>query len=215
MTIDANLRNRAWLLGLVVLSNRAGLRPASKKHLHSLVFLANSLAAIYQDEGVESRVIKHRHGPFYPDAQWDLDRMIGQGLLAISNVKFTDEDGRWWMEAEYEVTARGEEIYEACRTLPLLERSYRFLLELANAFASLTRDAQNTAPLEDAIYSMPGQPNWSAIVFEKSEDNFSALTANAFDDIVGPGIRLSPKERLQLYFGYLQRVAELPQEAAR
>lgn len=214
MPFDVKLRNRGWLLGLIVLANRAGLRPAPKKHVHSLVFLANSLAAIYQDEGVESRVIKHTHGPFYPDAQWDLDRMVGQGLLTISDVKFTDDDGRWWMDANYEVTPRGEQVYEACRELPLLERSYRFLLELSNAFASLTRDAQNTAPLEDAIYSTPGQPNWAALVFEVSDDNFSALTATAFDDLVGPEIRLSPKERLQLYFGYLQRAAAEGKEAA-
>lgn len=212
---EANLRNRAWLLGLISLANRAGLRPVSKQDAHALVFLANSLSAIYEDQGVESRVIKHTHGPFYPDAQWDLDRMVGQGLLKISDVRFTDEDGRWWMEANYETSPAGEEVYLACRVEPMLDRSYRFLLELVNAFASLARDARNTAPLVDAIYSAPGHPNWAAIVFESGQDNFAARTALAFDELVGPDIRLAPKERLQLYFGYLQHMADKKREAAQ
>lgn len=208
MPIEANLRNRAWLLGLVALANQAGLRPISKKRAHSLVFLANSLAPIYSDEGVETRVVKHTHGPFYPDAQWDMDRMVGQGLLLISNVTFSDDEGRWWMDADYEASELGQRVYEQCRREPVLARSYRFLLELVNAFASLARDAQNTAPLFDAIYAAPGNNDWSPIVFEDAADNFSVLTATSFDDLVGPDIRLTPKERLQLYFEYLGLMAE-------
>lgn len=210
MANEVNLRNRAWLLGLVVLANQAGLRPISKKQTHSLVFLANSLATVYADEGVETRVIKHVHGPFYPDAQWDLDRMVGQGLLTISDISFSDDDGKWWLDANYEASDMGERIYAQCRQEPLLGRSYRFLVELVNAFASLARDAQDTAPLFDAIYAAPGHPDWAPIVFETAESNFSAQTVASFDDLVGPDIRLSPKERLQLYFGYLGLMAERP-----
>jgi hypothetical protein len=206
--VEANLRNRAWVLGLVVLANQAGLRPISKKQLHSLVFLANGLATIYSDEGVENRVVKHVHGPFYPDAQWDLDRMVGQGLLQISDIRFSDDDGHWWMDANFKASALGRKVYAQCRAEPMLARSYRFLVELVNAFASLTRDAQNTAPLFDAIYAAPGHPEWSPIVFEDAQDNFSAQTAASFDGMVGPDIRLAPKERLQLYFGYLGLMAE-------
>lgn len=208
MSINVNLRNRAWLLGLISLANQAGLRPLPKKQVHSLVFLANSLATIYDDEGVAFRVVKHAHGPFYPDAQWDLDRMVGQGLLIISDVDFSEDNGRWWMDANYEVTPRGETVFASCRELPLLQRSYVFLVELTNAFASLTLNAQDQAPFKDAIYSTPGRPNWAPLVFEEPQQNLTALTATAFDELVGPSIRLSPKERLQLYFGYLQRVAE-------
>ena len=208
MAVEVNLRNRAWLLGLAVLANQAGLRPVSKKQLHSLVFLANSLATIYSDEGVDRRVIKHAHGPFYPDAQWDLDRMVGQGLLRISDVHFSDDEGRWWMDANYEASPLGQQVYERCRREPMLGRSYRFLVELVNAFASLARDAQDRAPLFDAIYSAPGHPDWSPIVFESAQDNHSARTATSFDYLVGPDIRLGPKERLQLYFGYLGHMTE-------
>lgn len=212
---EANLRNRAWLLGLISLANRVGLRPLAKRDVHALVFLANSLSAIYEDQGVESRVIKHTHGPFYPDAQWDLDRMVGQGLLKISDVSFTDDDGHWWMDANYETSPAGESVHRGCLIEPMLGRSYRFLLELVNAFASLARDARDTAPLVDAIYSAPGHPNWAAIVFEDGQNNFSARTAMAFDELVGPDIRLAPKERLQLYFGYLEHVATKKKEVAQ
>lgn len=207
MTPSPNLRNRAWLLGLLTLANRAGLRPVPKSQLHSLVFLANSLAPIYEDTGVDSRVIRYEHGPFYPDAQWDLDRMAAQGLLRIEDIRYERIDTKWWLNAAYSVTDRGEEMYARCGELPLIQRSYRFLLELVNAFASLSRDSLDTAPLQDAIYRKPGQPNWAPLVFDDPQDNYAVLTAQTFDELVGPEIRLAPKERLDLYFDYLGRLA--------
>lgn len=201
---EASLRSRAWVLGLVVMANWSGLRPLSKSHAHALVFLANSLAPIYEDTGLEARVIKHEHGPFYPDAQWDLDRLVGQGLLQVSGVTLSDTGGRWWMDGSYEASANGKAAFNECRNLPLLRRSYRFLLELTNAFASLQQDARNRAALVDAIYATPNRANRTALVFEDAEENFSSRTAVAFDELVGPDIALTPKERLQLYFGYLE-----------
>lgn len=203
-TAEASLRSRAWVLGLVVMANWSGLRPLSKSHAHALVFLANSLAPIYEDTGLEARVIKHEHGPFYPDAQWDLDRLVGQGLLNVSGVTLSDTGGRWWMDGAYEASANGRAAFTECRNLPLLRRSYRFLLELTNAFASLQQDARNRAALVDVIYATPNRANRTALVFEEVDQNFSSLTAVAFDDLAGPDIVLSPKERLQLYFGYLE-----------
>lgn len=202
--VEASLRNRAWMLGLVVMANWSGLQPLSKAHAHALVFLANSLAPIYEDTGLEARVIKHEHGPFYPDAQWDLDRLVGQGLLNISGVTLSETGGRWWMEGSYEASASGKAVFNACRNLPLLSRSFRFLLELTNAFASLHQDARSRAALVDVIYATPNRANRTALVFEEAEQNYSSLTAVAFDDLAGPDVVLTPKERLQLYFGYLE-----------
>ncbi len=190
------------------------MRPLSKRHAHSLVFLANSLAAIYDDQGVETRVIKHSHGPFYPDAQWDLDRMVGQGLLKIDDIEFKDNDGRWWMDANYRPTPLGEQVYLQCRQDPMLGRSYRFLVELTSAFASLATNAQDTAPIFDAIYGAPGKADWTPLVFEQAQDNFTALTASAFDGLMGPAFQLSSKERLQLYFTYLGHMASKNPEAS-
>jgi hypothetical protein len=203
--VDVNLRNRAWLLGLVRVANWAGLRPVSSQHVHALVFLANSLAPIYQDEGVEARVVKQAQGPFYPDAQWDLDRMVGQELLTVSNERLLHTKDGWMLKACYEVTGRGIELVAQCRQSPILDRSYNFLLELAAAFASLSLDERNTAPLEDAIYSIPGRPNGTALVFENADDNYSVLTASAFDELVGAELTLTPKDRVHLYLRYLAR----------
>lgn len=209
---EASLRGRAWVLGLVVMANWSGLRPLSKAHAHALVFLANSLAPIYEDTGLEARVIKHEHGPFYPDAQWDLDRLVGQGLLNVSGVTLSNNGGRWWMDGAYEASANGRAAFTECRNLPLLRRSYSFLLELTNAFASLQRDARNRAALVDVIYATPNRANRTALVFEEAEQNYSSLTAVAFDELAGPDVVLTPKERLQLYFGYLEEHAKLSGE---
>ncbi|HDR9798353.1 TPA: hypothetical protein QDC59_001924 [Burkholderia cenocepacia] len=205
---NVDLHNRAWILGLVVIAYWAGLRPLSKQNAHALVFLANSLAPIYDDAGIETRVIKHKHGPFYPDAQWDLDRMVGQGLLSIHDVHLSKTEENWWLDAAYIPTAAGRNVFSRCRELPLLKRSTGFLVELVNAFASLSAKGRDQAALKDAIYAIPGRPNLSPLVFENIEDNYSTMTANAFEKLAGSEISLSPKERLQLYFGYLAHRVE-------
>jgi len=206
--IDVNLRNRAWLLGLVRCANWAGLRPVSNRHVHALVFLANSLAPIYQDEGVETRVVKQARGPFYPDAQWDLDRMVGQQLLTISGDRLNRTNDGWEIDASYQVTKLGINLVTQCRQAPIIDKSYNFLVELAAAFASLTRDERDSAPLEDAIYSIPNRPMGTALVFENSEDNYSVLTASAFDALVGRDLVLTPRDRVHLYLRYLARSAQ-------
>lgn len=212
---EPKLRDRAWLLGLIVLSDWAGMRTLTKAQVHALVFLANCLAPIYDDTGVETRVVKLRMGPFYPDAQWDLDRMVGQGLLHIEQVRLYRSNGRWWMDAHYSPSKRGREVFEQCRDLPLLNRSFKFLLELTSAFASLNRDTRDAAPLKDAIYATPGRRYRSALVFEDATTNYSTRTAHAFDDLVGPDLPLGPKERLNLYFGYLAEASKVAVEAGK
>lgn len=210
----ANLRNRAWLLGLLVLAQRAGLRSIEKPQVHGLVFLANGLAPIYDDIGVDDRVIRHEYGPFYPDVQWDLDRLVGQGLLCVDAVGYRHLSRHWWQDARYTVTTPGLVLYEALDVIHDLHRSFRFLLELVHAFVSLQREVMDAAFLQDAIYRTPGKPHWAALVFERIEDNFAAQTAVAFDALAGEQITLSPKERLHLYLRYLGRLAARVQDKA-
>jgi hypothetical protein len=207
MTSHYFLRNRAWLLGILSLANRAGMQPISKKRLHSLIFLANCLAPIYDERGIDTRVIRHTQGPFYPDAQWDLDRLVGDGLATVENVAYVPSADHWWMQAEYRVTRRGEALYTSCSELPDIRRSYEFLVELINAFASIERGSMDAAALEDVIYRTPGQVNWAALVFDDVSENGSLQTTEAFSELVGDSFQLSAKERLNLYLGYLGRRA--------
>lgn len=203
---EATLRRRAWLLNLVVLAGRSGLMPLSKRNLHSLVFLANGLAPLYREAALDERVVRHEVGPFYPDVQWDLDRLVGQGLLKMAQVRYVRTEDAWWLEADYLLTQAGMTLSSRLEQLPQLQRSNRFLVELTSAFASVNRDDLDQAAQHDAIYSAPGRAQWASLVFESPDDNYAARTANAFEDVMGD-IRLSPKERVRLYFGYLGRVA--------
>lgn len=203
MTSHCNLRNRAWVLGILSLSNRAGMQPISKQRLHALIFLANCLAPIYDERGIDTRVIRHTQGPFYPDAQWDVDRLVGDGLATVENVVYVPSVDHWWMQADYRITPRGEALYVSCSELPDIRRSYEFLVELINAFASMERDSMDSAALEDVIYRTPGQVNWAALVFDDVSENGSVQTAEAFSELMGESFLLSAKERLNLYLGYL------------
>jgi hypothetical protein len=192
---------------LCELAQRAGIDPVPKDHLHALVFLANCLSPLFDERGIETRVVKHQFGPFYPDAQWDVDRMVAQGLVAASNVHYVREDIVWWMRADYRVTPRGSAIYARSQELPLFQRTSHFMIELVGAFASIRAEYISPAIEHDAIYSTPAAPLWAPLVFDKAQQNFSAMTADSFQTLLPAGTTLSARERVELYIEYLKASA--------
>lgn len=204
MKQNTALQRRAWLLSLVSFANRAGIDPLPKNQLHSLIFLANCLAPIYGAEAQDTRVIKHDFGPFYPDAQWDIDRMVAQGLITISGIKYRRIVSSWWMDADYKITSTGTQVQRTSATTPVLAKASGFIRELVGTFASMSADAADHAFQYDAIYETPGVPKWAALVFESVDENLSAITAEAFDQFLPNGQTFSPRERIELYLQYLK-----------
>lgn len=198
------LQRRAWLLSLLSFANRAGIDPLPKNQLHSLIFLANCLAPIYSEGAHDARVIKHDFGPFYPDAQWDIDRMVSQGLIRISGIKYRRVVSSWWMDADYKITLTGTKVQQLSSATPILAKASGFIRELTGTFASMNKEAANYAFQYDAIYETPGVPKWAALVFESADENLSTVTAEAFDQFLPNGETFAPRERVELYLNYLK-----------
>ena len=72
--------------------DRSGLLPISKTRFHRLLFLSNCLAELFDAQPPAKRVLKNEHGPYYPDAQWAVDRLIAMGMLLIKRVELTTSD---------------------------------------------------------------------------------------------------------------------------
>src|SRR5438046_2937109 len=92
---------RVWLTFLVHAANRAGLTPLPNQRMHRIVFLSNCLAPLFQAAPNTARIVKYKHGPFYPLIQWELDRLATMGVLTVADIKYTHDERGWWVNAVY------------------------------------------------------------------------------------------------------------------
>lgn len=202
------LERRVWLLLLLDGAERAGITPLASVRLHRIAFLANCLSPVYDLAVADGKIMKYTRGPFYPVLQWDIDRMVAQGLVEAPSFGFDIAD-EGWFAADYQLASSGVSAAAAVGTISRFHDVRAYLREVASAFASMAEDSREPAAIVDATYGDPFQPNGSLIDFAEWQDrNFSQRTAVAFDALVQPGVRLGARDRLHLYFRYLSRMVE-------
>src|SRR5207249_2311041 len=146
---------------------------------------------------------------FYSELQWDVDRLVAQGLVSMKDLEqFKDAAGPWF-RADYQLSLSGVTAVGHFIAAPQAHRIHRFLRELAAAYATLPEESREDAALSDATYTDPLVHLGSLIDFaEWDSRNFSQQTANAFSEFVPSPVRLSPRDKLHLYFRYLNRMVE-------
>jgi hypothetical protein len=204
-TRRADLGARTWILFLLDATMRTGLAPISKLRFHRLAYFANCLSRVYGLAAVDERIVKFRRGPYYPDMQWHLDRLVGQQLADISGVShFTDDQGAW-MDARYRINRRGVSTVDSLRTVTTLDALASFLLEVATAYASHADEALDELVLADVTYENQRHGLGVVIDFSRLRDNHSARTAASFAAIAREPRALTMEDRIHLYAEYVER----------
>ncbi|HEV2806314.1 MAG TPA: hypothetical protein VGW57_15430 [Chthoniobacterales bacterium] len=201
-----DLSGRAWLLLLFSALGEAGLLPVPKMRLHRVLYLSNCLAPVFESKAPVDRVVKYFRGPFYPDAQWDIDRLMAGNLLILTEIQYglVDERGSW-IDARYDLAADGKRVTHDLLSLPSLRRIYGFLVELANAFSSLADDRLDNTALKDVNYTAPAKARGALISFDSPQVNYSVQTAELFRHLAPVTPIANRREQLFLYVRYLDR----------
>jgi hypothetical protein len=202
------ISRRMWLLMLLDGAERAGLAPMPGHEIHRMAFLANCLSPIYDIPIIEDEILKYRRGPFYPELQWDLDRLAVCGLAEIGDIRHERDEHGWWFFADYALAAAGIRGIEHALGSPRAKRLHSFLIEIAAAYATLDTDTREVAALEDANYSNPRLVGRALVEYGELRRNFSVRAANAFDQHVPDGTLLQRRDKLYLYFRYLDRMVD-------
>ena len=83
-----------------------------------------------------------------------------------------------------------------------------FYIEVAAAYASLDLDARDDAALEDANFRRGDVDPEFVIDYSERRDNASLQAANTFKRFAPPGVRVTSRDKLHLYFRYLNRMVE-------
>ena len=183
----------------------AGLAPSSSRALHELAYLANVLAPVFNLPPLDDTLLKRKSGPYYPELQQTIDRLVGRGLVEAQELRYELDE----VEQRYRISAsyllRRSEVRAALdRYRELYPVEALFLDELAAAYSALSDGQQGHVAVSDARYADVSVDVNNVIDFgewSSAEKNFSRNAAMTF----APGKHLAPAERLYLYLDHLQQ----------
>ncbi|MRI57571.1 hypothetical protein D8770_27145 [Methylobacterium sp. DB1607] len=203
---QADLRVRAWVLLALDALSRNGLTPISKLRFHRFVYLTNALSPVYRLLAADERIVKYKRGQFYPVLQWHLDRLMGQGLIRISEIRhYVDDDGAW-MDAEYRLAPSALPIVDRIIAFDQATELSHYLQEVARAYSAQEDDVLDDLILADLTYADPLRAQGSVIDFSRAEDNLSAQAADSFGRMLDASDLLPPRDRVHLYVDYMDRL---------
>lgn len=204
--MDADSVQRRQAVRVLVLLDalaRVGLVPTAARALHELAYLANVLSPVFDLTPFDAKLLKRSSGPYYPELQLAIDRLVGRGLVDAREVEYRYllEDKRYRVQASYRL-CRPLVQAALARHAQVFAKEALFLRELASAYSVLSDDKLGSAALEDARYADASVDDNNVIDFGEYASvakNFSRNAALSF----APGRRLEPAERLYLYLNHL------------
>ena len=202
------VRRRVRLITLIDAATRAGIVPIPILRIHTLAYLANVLAPVWDLPVLEGEILKRHGGPFYPALQQDLDRLVGLGVTNLTELHHVEDlPGRWRLEGKYSLNYDfAQSVLDQIRKMPDEHEVWSFIHELVLAISSLSDDDIDEAMREDATYSDPYVTTGNVIDFvERPNKNSSASAADYFETVLPSGDRTTPGEKLHLYVQHLHR----------
>jgi hypothetical protein len=203
-----SLNQQVRVIMLLDAAENAGIVPLRIVPLHALAYLSNVLAPVWDIRPLDGRLLKRRGGPFYPELQRDLDRLVGTGIVTITGLDHVpDDDGRWRLEGSYQLN-RGlsQAVIDYLSSFEEEQRLASFIRELAYALSALTDDDLSVAVQEDATYSDPLVSVDNVVDFaEWRHTNYSSNAAQYFDRLIPGGTHATLGEKLHLYARHLNR----------
>lgn len=196
------------LLSLLDAADSAGLVPVPIVRLHAFAYLANVLAPVWDIRAMDGKILKRRGGPFYPALQRDLDHLVAAGMVRLSSLGYEeDEDGRWRLDAAYELNRDlAANAVDYVRQHNVEGHGRVFLQELAYALSALSEEDLDAVVGEDATYSDDLVTEGNVVDFAEWRDtNYSANAATYFERVMPGGAFPTPGEKLHLYVRHLYR----------
>src|SRR5437773_1894874 len=97
------VRARVWVLFALDACDRTGLTPIAKQRFHRLGFLSNCLARLFAATPPSERVLNYKRGPYYPDVQWQVDRLVAMGCISPTDLLLEPDQFGPWLSVNYEI----------------------------------------------------------------------------------------------------------------
>ena len=206
------VRRRIRVLMLLDAADYVLMSPISISRFHTLTFLADVLSPIYDFSPISGRVLKRRAGPYFPDLQWEIDRLVGLGLVVPSELTPIVEVENAYIEASLSLDRdRTEKIIGIINSSEEFQGLRSFFRELAGALSSIEDEELDAATQSDVTWERGHQgtiidyAEWRAVNYsEQSADKINDFASSALG---AESLDLSPGARVNLYVQYLRHAA--------
>ena len=202
-----SLRRQVRLIMLIDSAEVAGLAPIPILRLHMFAYLSNVLAPVWDLPALDGKVLKQKRGPYYPNLQYDLDRIVATGIVEMSNVGYTvDAAKRLRLECSYILNRRfANPILEAISTYDGEARALLFIRELGFALSAFDDTDLDNAMSEDATYSDTLVDVDNVVDFaEYRQLNYTARAADFFERYLPSSGDTTAGEKIHLYLRHLR-----------
>lgn len=203
-----NLKRRIRLILLLDAAENAGLSPLPILHLHTFAYMSNVLSPVWDIPVFEGKLLKRQGNPFYTSLQFDLDRLVGMGVVFVSNIShILDGNQRWRLDGSYCLNHQfADRILRSIKVFEDERELIDFIQELAYALSSLSDADLRKATTEDATYADPIIDFGNVIDFaEWDKVNYAANAARHFERLLPSGAHATQGEMLHLYVHHLYR----------
>lgn len=195
---------KAWSLICTAEASRIGVAPLSTTQLHVLLYLANTLASLFELDRIRGRVLKRGVYPFFPDVQAEIDRMAFSGVLAIERVDFGPKGH---LAAHYNVGNIGAPLYEhLIRESSDARRISRLFRELVTACFGKFLGANGAIGPVDANYANGSVMEGEVVDFSEWKDaNENLQVANYLIEQLKALRPNAERDGVRLYCEYLDK----------
>jgi hypothetical protein len=201
---------RRWLriIGIIDACEWAGLTPVATPMLHTIAYLADALSPVWSLDPMDATVLKRSAGPYYPELQQDVDRLIGIGVLQVAAlIVSTSEQGELGLNPKFKLNPTfGPRILSALKDMPDESDVLRFLSQVVQAYSRLSDDQMTVAMTQDATYGDPTIETGEVIDLGEwvaAGSTTSARAAERLNDVADEP--LEPAETIELYVDHIIR----------
>ncbi len=206
------VRRRIRLLMLLDSADYAVISPIGTARFHALAYLADVLSPIYGLSELAGVIVKRRIGPYFPQLQEELDRLVGLGLADVTDLRPVVEASRAYVDASFSLR----------RELagPILDEVHRdetfsgmrdFLREVAGALGAVPEEDLDATAQADVTWGT-GHAGTVIDYADWRARNYSRMSAERIEELARErfghtGLKLSAGAKVNLYVQYLRRVA--------
>ncbi len=206
------IRQRIRILMLLDAADYAVISPVSVARFHTLAFLADVLSPIYHFVPIKGRILKRRAGPYFPDLQWEVDRLIGLGLVVLFDLRPVLKAKAAPLDAVLSLERqRSAALLDLVNAEPEFQGLRNFFRELAGALSCIDDLDLDAATQSDVTWEAGAK---GAIIdyAEWRAKNFSTMSAERIEEVATRawgtrGAQLSPGAKVNLYVQYMRRAA--------
>lgn len=203
------VRGSVRLLTIVDSAEQVGLAPVTARLIHVAAYMTNALSPVWSLAPYTTDVLKLVGGPYDPNLQQELDRLVGRGILIVHepNYKYTEDDG-WRLAAEYELHHEfSRPILDAAMRYPDEAEASQVVREICLALAAVPTDELENLVQSDVSYADPSVSLKSVVdLFGVDGNNPSSRTAQRFGALSPRGTATTPAEEAHLYIRHMLRI---------